>query len=155
MLTIEMKSDLQPMNAKIKKRVEEYVKLNKMYARVGIPDNAMNRGTRIVDYAKANEYGVVSKNIPARPFLHNSLKPKYSNKLFTAVQSFGILSKFGDAKRLLKALGRQGADNVRESIDTEVYEPLSPLTIAKKGNDTILRDTEAMYKSITSEIRRN
>lgn len=139
--------------------LETYKKLNKNEVRVGVPDNSVDEtGVSNVLKASVHENGSFTQNIPARPFARNSLKEKYIQRLKFQMSKNGRLEDKEDYRMLLEAIGLQGVNNLRASIDMEKYEPLSYKTIDvrdSKGTGTkILRDTDSLYKSFDYEVNK-
>jgi hypothetical protein len=58
------------------------------------------------------------------------------------------------SRPLLEAFMREWESIIGETFDAEGYgawEPLSPVTVARKGSSAILRETDALMDSLTSE----
>lgn len=66
----------------------------------------------------------------------------------------GIGQRAVESRPLLEAFMREWESIIGETFDAEGYgtwEPLSPVTVARKGSSVILRETDAVLDSLTSE----
>ncbi|MCM6765680.1 hypothetical protein [Weissella paramesenteroides] len=95
------------------------------------------------------EYGT-SRGIPARPFLRNT---QYENEnQWSQKTGQDIIQVFEgglSSSAVLSKLGILMVQDIRKTIDTGNFAPLSPATIAKKGSSKPLVDTGDMYGAIT------
>lgn len=95
------------------------------------------------------EYGT-SRGIPARPFLRNT---QYENEnQWSQKTGQDIIQVFEgglSSSAVLSKLGILMVQDIRKTIDAGNFAPLSPATIAKKGNSKPLVDTGDMYGAIT------
>lgn len=106
--------------------------------------------TPVAMVAAFSEYGVPAHNQPPRPFFRNMIDREKAN---WPDQIVSILKRLDyDAQTTLAAFGQIVAGQLRESITTGPYAPLSPITIARKGFDTPLIDTAFMLQSIDSKV---
>ena len=58
-----------------------------------------------------------------------------------------------DVPRTLGLMGEQMSGELVQSIADQVYAPLAPSTIARKGFATTLEDTSVMINSVKAEVR--
>lgn|SRR5699024_11032695 len=95
------------------------------------------------------EYGT-SRGIPARPFLRNT---QYENEnQWRQKTSQDIVQVFEgglSSSAVLSKLGLLMVQDIRKTIDSGNFAPLSPVTVAKKGSSKPLVDTGDMYGAIT------
>ena len=150
--------DLERLAKETKATLEkQYADFNKKEVRIGIPDNATNsNGESIHEYARANDFGVVSKNLPARPFARASVKDsKYKKELVDVFKQKGLVTSAGHTKTALNtliSLGKQGVENMLDSILHRQYAPLKDATVKRKGNAQFGIDSGDMYESITYNV---
>ena len=95
--------------------------------------------------AKANEFGVPSKNIPPRPFMRNATVPaqKRGHNIIKARMDDGA-----DLTTALQSAGVAMAEEIRKSIRSNTPPPNAPATIKRKGSTHTLIDTGAMLGAI-------
>ena len=94
------------------------------------------------------EYGT-SRGIPARPFLRNTMYEQSSK--WTKEVGKDVLAVFNGSmspNSVAFKVGSLMVKDIRKTIDDGNFAPLSPATIAKKGNDKPLVDTGDMYDAI-------
>ena len=122
---------------------------------IGRPSKALGANKTNAEIGAEHEFGSISRHLPKRSFLWMPL----SFYLFEFVQKkatvFNRLIKEGDVLGCYKILGIVGENVVQEGFKTGGFfnwQPLSPVTIAKKGSDKILIDTAQLRKSITSRV---
>ncbi|ASN59832.1 hypothetical protein CG419_03970 [Latilactobacillus curvatus] len=93
-----------------------------------------------------NEYGTA--NMPARPFLRNTL---YEHErewgVFIGPKITAVID--GGSFDIGPVLGPKMVSSIKSTIDAGGFAPLAPATIAKKGHSKPLIDTGDMYGSIT------
>lgn len=114
----------------------------------------------IVDIAHWNNDGVKNKeengwHIPPREFMDMAamFTAEGMKKYNTLVEN--TLSKYKGTSQIdtvLKIIGDMTADNIREAIDSQEFEPLAPSTIIQKGSDVILIETGQLYNDATYKI---
>lgn len=109
-----------------------------------------------------NENGSPLQGIPARPVVQNVLKEnkKFISQTTAEAMRLEKSGKTTQAYQLLKALGDDLVQEVRENIDDGISPPLSPLTIKygrkpRIGEDKPLLVTGALRKSIRAKVVRN
>jgi hypothetical protein len=111
-------------------------------------------GLSNVDVAVWNELGVPSKNIPSRPFMRETYAKeskrvdKYLNKVYEKAGSSS-----SDTKKVLTSLGRWYKRSLRLMIKQYSHPRNAESTIAKKGEDDPLVDTEQLMNSIRYRVR--
>lgn len=103
--------------------------------------------------ALIQEYGSVSRNIPARPFVFYSailLNDRDINIMRKAAVDF--LFKRKAAQASFAPVGRMGVRTIQRSIMSQRFKPLAQSTIAKKGSSTILVETNELINSAQWKI---
>lgn len=103
---------------------------------VGFPESAKNEdGLTIAKYARANNYGVKSLNIPERPFLtKGTFREKYVEKRSNLAKRLvkKVVNKQITAEDALTMLGQEAVNNVRDVIRNGGWRINRPSTIARK-----------------------
>ncbi len=116
-------------------------------------DAIYDDGTSIASVAIQNEYGVPAQNIPARPFMRDTVN---SNKNKWA-KIFGALIKQQKADinitQIFHKLGMLAVGDIQKQIKSGSYVDNAPSTIAKKGFNKPLIDTGVMLKSVNYEVK--
>lgn len=112
---------------------------------VGVPEGARNdrTGALVADYAAWNEFG--TKNIPARPAIRQTVDTymdEYVEDLADALLS-GVTPETA-----MNRLGEQMAKDISQSIRDWQQPANAPSTIAQKGENNPLVDTETYAKSV-------
>lgn len=144
---------------KYKKALEAIRKLN-MAVKAGVPENAITTdGQSITLYAMYNEMG--TKNIPARPFLRNTLADKQTDWLDILVDALDYKDcTENQAKKGLGLLGEVMQADIKQTIQRGNFVPDNQKTIEakrRKGKvepDHPLIDTGQMLESITHEVKK-
>lgn len=109
----------------------------------------------VAGLAIVHEFGSEKQNIPARPFMRQTVKhteaerPKKIAQFYRAVKRGRI-----KAKDALKALGVWYEGEIQRTIDRGNFAPLSPATIAQKRSSKPLIDTGELKRSVTSKVER-
>ena len=89
--------------------------------------------------------------VPPRPFFTQSLlKAQWMVK--QAAPSVFLMSFQGKLEKSFMGMARWLKESVQETIDEQNFAPLSPETIAAKGNDTILVESGQMRDSVEAKI---
>jgi len=120
--------------------------------RIGWPENATypESGLQVGLVAAFSEFGVPSHNQPPRPFMRIAIR---DNSDSWAPQIANLLKATNyDAPRVLDMMGSEICGQVRDSIDALFEPPLSPRTIARKGHDKPLIDSNIMRSTLTWEV---
>ena len=97
--------------------------------------------------AAESEFGSDVEFRPARPFMQQSV-PLIKASISDASSVF----ESSDMDGFLVYAGNLMVEAIHDSIDSQQFHPLSPKTIAKKGNSTILIETHEMYDNAKSQI---
>jgi len=114
-------------------------------------------------YAAAHEYGVISKNIPARSFLRAPLQKHHKEIMSEAVKDIAYLLAKGETSKelLLGNLGRIAVNACKDWIDSEgegTWQAFSenykmrPSGHEVDGSSKLLQDTGLLINSIASEV---
>ena len=138
-----------------KKIIENFRKLSKTELKVGVFEDAKNKGKSIAEYAHTNEFGGTTSNganIPARSFIRSTYEEKNGWKDDIEIVYDEILQG-GSSELSLSRLGEKITNDIKEKINSNVPPPNSPITIAKKGSSRTLIDTGKMMQSIKSLIK--
>lgn len=96
--------------------------------------------------------GDVFVQMPPRPAFMQSILREGKGEAQT--DSMLLFQKALDNKQIGKFrqwIAENMAQTVKNEIDRQQFKELSEVTIKKKGHDTILKDTEKMYDSITGK----
>jgi len=117
-------------------------------------------GQQVAQIAVWNEFGTISQNgnvaIPPRPFMSQTVKDN-KKKWLTMLQK--IISNQKENINVNKALNQIGAvmaGDIKKTIanGNNLFVPNSPITIALKGKDTVLRDTNVMLNSVNYVVNK-
>ena len=128
-----------------------------IYRRVGKNGNFLN-GAKFVKQSKANfvtehdvpEHVIPEYEVQSRPFFRRMIrfgKIHWGSDLGELL----VQSEY-DANKAMGMIGDQMADELKASIQAQVYVPLAKSTIAAKGNDTTLIDSSDMINSVKYEV---
>lgn len=121
------------------------------HVRVGVMENSTYPdGTKVATVAYKNEYGF--KNIPSRPFFRDTIAQQKNAWGELAVK--GARAGY-TIEKILGLVGMQMQQDIQYTIITFTNPPNAPATIAKKGQNSPLRDTLLMHDSITYELSDN
>jgi len=133
---------------------------NKKAGRVGVIGNKALRkhsnGLTNAQVGATHEDGSYSQNKPRRSFLKDPItdaKPRMTAKIKEIALKY--LSVPNGLDIILKQLGLLGEVVVQEAFDTGnhgKWQPLSPVTIKKKGHDTELIETAELSQSVSSDV---
>jgi len=111
-------------------------------------------GISVVDVAIQNEYGDSSKNIPPRPFMAQTFdknQDKWLNMVNKAIIAQTKAQNL-DYSKIGNMLGLVMQGDIRDTIVNGNFVPNSPYTIAKKGKDTVLRDSLVMMNAVNYQV---
>lgn len=124
----------------------------------GVPSGLNSDGQSIEEYARVNNYGSVTKNIPARPFLSTVLT-NYGSEIRKDIRrALGLIKNeaIGEEslnkeevrqifeKHIAIALENYTKDNIKNGK----WQPNTQATIAKKGSTKPLIDKGQLIQSI-------
>jgi hypothetical protein len=152
----------------LKSLAEHLKELDGLETRIGwFPTAKYPDGTPVAFVAAVQEFGVASKNIPARPFLRPT-REKYIPewRALAAQGAKAMLAGKQTAWSVMEAIGLRGAADVAKTISEVFTPPLSPKTIAarlRKRSDrkTVglltkpLVDSGLMISTVTSQVRKS
>lgn len=131
---------------------------NKSCARVGILNDTARNDSFLTnaEIGEQHEFGI---GVPQRSFLRMPIANHLQEKIDEAYPlNKKTLEQIVSEKSfypLLKKLGSLGHEVVMDAFDSGGYgtwKPLSPLTIALKGSDTILIDTFQLKDSVDWDV---
>ena len=149
---------VQLQKAKLKRLTEQ---LGKDYvAYVGIMGGKATSLHENSDYTNAQigavqEFGSISRNIPARSFIRMPLEMKLPDWYRRNTKNYINACINGSKQKFYTRLGLEAEEMIQEAFETRGYgqwKENSPATIARKGSDMPLVDTGALRASISSEV---
>jgi phage gpG-like protein len=134
--------------------------MQKSYIAVGVLGNESNRsdGESNAMIGAIHEFGSLTRNIVARPWLAFTIK--YKSKEISAFAGKVLKREF--AKRspnlnlAFNQIGLFVISLIQEAFDTGgfgTWTPLSQKTIDAKGSDAILIDTGSLRRSVSHEVK--
>lgn len=120
---------------------ERSYRLEQVEVEYGFYEDKMHKGSGLPagTLASIQEFGSVTRNIPARPFVVYSaflLNDKDIDSMRKA--SIDFLFKKKPALTSFRNVGRLGVRSIQRSIISQKFTPLAPKTVAAKGFSTIL-----------------
>jgi phage gpG-like protein len=133
--------------------------------RVGILSNDKSKSGRAVSknaqIGLIQEFGSLTRNIPARSFLRMPLETHLADEL-KGKKAFDKKAiektlKAGNGKEIAISIGLAGEIVIDKSFETHgwgKWEKNKPATIRAKGSDSPLIDTGELRRSITSDIKK-
>lgn len=140
-------------------KLEQFIyQANTAKMSAGFFDDKYPDGTSISQVAKDNDYGVVQKRQPPRPFMRYALGRNGSRWINQA--KFNVRKIFkggGDLDSVMDELGKIVVNDIKREIKSLHSPELAPYTIAKRrerGNMSVkpLEDTMTMYNSVTHKV---
>jgi hypothetical protein len=144
--------NLAPLNGYRKKLAEGWK------AKVGIWGSKAQRDDKVnnVELGIIHEFGSENKNIPPRSFLRMPLETK-RGELMTVFKKNHIRGLFeqGFIYEIMEQLGIKALSIIDQAFDSRGFGrwiPNKPSTIAKKGSDKPLIDTQKMRQSIVNDV---
>lgn len=133
------------------------VRLAHKKVQVGITDDGEQHneaGMTVKELAIIHEFGSIKAKIPERSFIRASMnlhRRKY--RLMLAKGAPKILIGRASPTSLLNDVGAQAAQDMRQYIRKgSNFEPLAPMTVAKKGHSRPLLDTRQMERAINHKV---
>ena len=148
---MSFKQDPQLTMRQFKQKIQA---IEQLTINVGIPKEVKAEKTEeemyVADIAFENNFGVFSKNIPARPF-GSTVEKKYESKIKEVINNEMNLYFIGK-KSLKKAYNRIGLfvkGYMQHNLRFGGWKANRPVTIALKGSAQPLIDTGQMRQSIT------
>ena len=116
-------------------------------------------GQLVADRMHKHEYGLpvkmpdgTFKTLPPRPaFTQSILREGKSEAQTNSILLFQKALSNEKIGKFRQWLAANMAQTVKNEIDRQQFKELSEATVKKKGHDTILKDTEKMYDSITGK----
>jgi hypothetical protein len=125
---------------------------------VGVPKGKMALGQNghLVDIsmiAAVMNYGSVSRNIPARPFIEPSINQNLQKyKRLMGHEAKGILVSNTKLHIALQHVGMVMAADVQDYMLSGSFKPLAAATIKAKGSSKPLIDTGQLRQAITYKV---
>ena len=158
-----MEIDVKIDNSLVKELEKELEYMSRMQVEYGYFPEQFHTEANLptASVAEFNNNGVKNSkggwHIPPRPFLDNAHYITEDNlPKFNAIMQDSLV--YGGKMQIrtgLKMIGDQVADNIRESIEMQNFKELAPSTIAQKGSDVQLIETNELYDSATYKITRD
>lgn len=109
-----------------------------------------------VELAVIQQFGSLTNNIPARPFIDMPLRYKRAELLkFAASKTIADLLLAGNMKRALALLGVKAENIIQQAFDTRGFgqwRANAPRTIAAKGSDMPLINEGQLRRSVWSKV---
>ena len=143
---------------------KDFLRMKKSKILIGVRKETTNKNDAsvyVADYARVNEFGSFSKNIPARPFLRTAFDNYYKELERSFVAVFRNVL-FGKTKKdnALGMLGLKMVAVVRKNIVNGDWKPNAPSVYkakmrkgkGKSGSPKPLIDTSTMLNSITHKV---
>jgi hypothetical protein len=142
----------------------DFSKLEKLVAALGekhfvdigvFSDAKTSEGVSVAMYATANEFGVITKNIPARSAIRMPLEVKSDQISDDVGKRAKKHLEDGDVKAIFEDIGFAGEAAIQEAFDTRgfgTWKENAESTIEKKGSDAPLIDEGLYRKSITHRV---
>lgn len=107
-------------------------------------------GTPVAAVAFWNEFGVPAHGQPPRPFFRGMIaenSPTWADKMAKLAKATDY-----DGEKVLALMGEDIKGALQQSINSLTDPPLSPATVADKGNSKPLIDTAHMLNSIAYKV---
>lgn len=108
-------------------------------------------GLTVAEVATINEFG--TSEIPARPFLRTTFDERSGQWLIELQRGIGrILDGKGSVDGVFGLLRARIVGDIQAKIARGPWVPNAPSTIARKGSDKPLRDTDTLLRSVDAEL---
>lgn len=135
-----------------KRFFDELSKITDKDVDVGIfAESVYPDGNTVASIAVQNEYG--TSTIPARPFMKQTLDNRSDVMEQAAGELLDGVAGKKNSEDVLDAFGEKMAEAMQEEILYGSFAPNAPRTIARKGHNLPLVDTEQMWDSVTYKVR--
>lgn len=146
------------------KKFSEIEKLANSYVLIGFQEGSVTKsqvkgnrkkegGKSMPQIAAENEYGVPSRNVPARPFMSTSFdenRDRINN--IVANEYDKIIEGESTVKKSLNALGLFMTGLIQQKIRDITSPPNAPRTIKAKGSSKPLIDFGQMVQSVRHKV---
>jgi hypothetical protein len=144
--------------AKLEAALAKYLANENKVMRAGFLEGGTypDDGESVASVAAANEYGTAREvngrvvETPPRPFMRTTVASKGAR--WAKVVGEALLRNGVDLDAALRAAGEAAVGDIQEAIGTWTEPPNAPATIAKKGFDRPLRETNHMVKSVAYDV---
>lgn len=146
------------------KKFAEMEKLGNSYVLIGFQEGTVTKsqvkgnrrkqpGKSMAQIAAENEFGVPSRNVPARPFMRTSFDEN-RDRINQAIASEydKIIDGQSTVKKSLNLLGLFMTDLIQQKIRAIHQPPNSPRTIAAKKSSKPLIDFGQMIQSVRHKV---
>ena len=156
-MTVKTTIDMKKIDILITKSKEKYL------AKVGVINGGGYKDEKgnitVAGYGYVNEFGSITKNIPARSFIRAPLLLHLRDEILKNKRVFEIqfFRKF-DLIGAYNKLGILGKSIILKAFATSFdgqWAPNSPITIARKHSSKPLIDTSRLRKSIDYQVIEN
>ena len=129
---------------------------DKKSLQVGWFDSAKyDDGTPVASIAAQNEFGNPAKGIPSRPFLRQSVESNRESWSSVVEQgALAVVNNNASINQVLNSVGLKVSADIKNSIVTGNFSPLSPITIAlrKIKNDGQYNIDANLVRSVSAAI---
>ena len=146
----EVKGDF----SKLEKLVKELGR--KIFVDIGVFSTAKTpEGESVAEYGAKNEFGVITKKIPARSFIRMPLMYKQSKIAADVGGRAKAHIQDGDIEAIFEDIGLAGESAIQEAFDSRGFgrwKENAQMTIDRKGSDAPLIDEGLLRKSITHRV---
>lgn len=145
---IKIKSNINKVNLRDLKEIDNILKNSKTSLEVGFFDSAKYpNGEYVAKVAKYNEFGTIK--IPMRPFFRNAIANN-NTKWFSNLKS--LLLQKNDIKKSLEIVGQIARGDIVKSINQTTTPPNAQSTIKAKKSSHPLIDTGIMRRSVSYKV---
>jgi hypothetical protein len=147
MVQIKGGDKLEAALAKIAKNVTKAAAVDVGF----LEDATYPDGTSVAMVAAIQEFGAPNAGIPPRPFFRGMIQeksPQWPQAIATQLKETEY-----DAEKTLGRMGEGIKGQLQDAIVDFNPVPLSPVTIAKKGNDKQLVETGHMLRSADYRVK--
>ena len=147
----KIKNKFSQILNKVKKKI---TKVEQQSVKIGVPAGAApyKDGTSTAVIAAVHEFGSITKNIPARPFL----RPGFQNSMPKINKLVKIYGDTLDSQTLYEQIGITVESEVVKMWENNNWSPLKNKKNQKavaKGERQILLDTGHLLNSITYQVK--
>lgn len=140
----------------IKRLIKNTVRMKGAKVEVGIVRETVRHKKAkmtVTRLAAIHEFGSISANIPARPFIEPTMREnrfKYRKMMWKDAKN--ISRGLRSPRAALTQIGKEGVDDMKAKILEGNFTPLSAKTIAKKGHSTPLIESGQLYDAIKYKV---
>lgn len=126
----------------------------------GKPHDKRGKGSDVTmaDVGFVNEFGSVTRHIPARSWLRMPIMDYINEIYMSAKEEVGTWVELADARHFLEKVGASAVAFILAAFESrggtlhEPWKPNKPATIRRKGSDSPLIDTGALRRAVTFKV---